>query len=109
MGSEQRFAPQARVVVNEFRNRAGDGQSIVCTGSPAYLIEDNKRTRRGVMEYSRRFQHLHHESGLSNRKVVLKADASENAVHKPDSRRVCGHVTSYLRHQRNDSHLPYIS
>ena len=71
MGGEKGFATQSRVVVQMLNHRLGDGHAVIGAGAPSNLVQHHQGPWSGLVQYSRRLHHLHHEGGLASGQLVL--------------------------------------
>ncbi len=103
---KKRAYPFAPYGVQIFDHGPCYGYAVVCAGAAPYLVEQHERSRCGVVENVRRFEHLHHECRLSLRDVVRSAHAREYLV---DYAYACfggGHERPGLGEQRYQPALP---
>ena len=104
MGREKR--PRLDLVVQKFRHAPGDRKSVEGRSPAADFIQNNETALGRVVYDVRRLVHLHHESRLPARKIVVRAHARKNAIDQPDLRARRRHETSDLRHQNDQRDLP---
>ena len=89
------------------RHCLGDGNSVKCGGSPAYLVKDNKAPSGRVFQDISDLVHLHHERGLPGGQVVRGSHAGEYLVHHAYFRVSRRDEAPYLRHQHDYRRLPH--
>src|SRR5699024_3190840 len=95
MRGEERLAAD---FVQMLGDRPGDRKAVVSAGAAPDFVENHEAARRGVVENVGRLVHLDRKSTLAGGEIVLRADAREDAVDKPDARAARRHETSDLRH-----------
>ena len=108
MRGEERARRQFLAVVEELDDRAGDRHAVERARAAAHFVEDHERSRRRLVEDLGGLDHLDHERRLPGRKVVLRADAREDAVEERQPRFVRGHERARLGHQRDERDLAQV-
>ena len=97
MGREE--GPRLDLVVQKFGDAPRDCEAIEGGGAAADFIENHETALRGVVDDVRGFIHLDHEGRLPAGKIIVRADARENAIHQADLRARRRHKAPDLRHQ----------
>ena len=108
MGGKEGPRPERRGIVNIFRHRPGDAETVEGARPPADLVQDDEAPLRGVAEDVRHLVHLHHEGALPPGQAVRRADAGEDPVDHADPRPGRGDETPHLGHQNDQGDLPDI-
>ena len=86
----------------------GERQAVVGAGAAADLVHQHEAVARRVVQDVRRLGHLDHEGGAPAGEIVRGADAREDAVHRPDRRRLCGNVAAESRENHDQRRLPHV-
>src|SRR5690606_36817178 len=100
-----RLALLVSVVVQVLDDGPCDRDAVVGTRSTTDFIHQDQASMAEVVEDTRGFRHLHHESGLSTREVVAGPDTGKDLVNDTDTRTLGGHKTSDLLQQHDKGRL----
>ena len=71
-------------LVQVLDRRPGDRKPVEGRGAPPDLVEDDERTRAGLVQDRRGLDHLDHEGRAAAREVIGGADAREQPVDDAD-------------------------
>ncbi len=91
----------ARIFMYIFHYGPCNRDTVVSRRTASKLIKKYERTLAHIVEYCRSFIHLDHESRLSHRKVIRRADTGEYLVDNTYSGRVSRNERTGLSHKSN--------
>ena len=99
MGGKQRPTPVGLVQV--LHRRPGDRQPVIGGRAATDFVEDDKRTRAGLIEDRGGFDHFDHEGRAASGKIVGRAHPAVQSVNDADAGAICRHIGADLRQNGN--------
>src|ERR1044072_2197554 len=105
VGGEERLRRMLRRVVQMLRDGPGDGEAVEGRRAAPNLVEEDERTRSGVVEDGGRLSHLDHEGRAASGEVVRSSDACPDAVEDGQARMFGGHERAHLCEQTDKRRL----
>ena len=91
-----------------FCDRPGDGNTVVSARPSSHLIQNYQGSFGGIVENPGRFDHLHHESGLSVNQIVRRSDTGEDAIRQSEHRLFCRNKSTHLAENTDQGSLPNV-
>lgn len=102
---EEGFGALEGVLVEEFYDGPGDGESVVGAGTAADFVEDDQGFIGSVIEDVGGFVHFDHEGGVTASEFIGGADAREDAVDDADVGVKGGDPRTDLGHEGDEGDL----